>query len=80
MFDLPLFAFSTCSPSDYYERKRNQPKAQNANKQTKIKNAPKNIWVEKSNLFAYLRFFVFCAREEKKIENKKMKSLYNVMY
>ena len=40
----------------------------------------KNIWVEKSNSLAYLRFCVFCAREEKKTENKKMKSLYNVMY
>ena len=47
-------------------QKRNQLKAQNANKRTKIKNALKNIWVEKSNLFAYLRFCVFCAREEKK--------------
>ena len=35
----------------------------------------KNIWAEKSNLFAYLRFCAFCAREE-----KKMKSLYNVMH
>ena len=27
--------------------------------------------VKKRNLFAYLLFCVFCAREEKKIENKK---------
>ena len=33
----------------------------------------KNIYGEKSNLFAYFRFFVFCAREEKKIENRKQK-------
>ena len=31
----------------------------------------KNIWVEKSNLFAYLCFYVFCAHIEKKIENRK---------
>ena len=31
----------------------------------------KNIWVEKRNLLAYLRFCVFCALEEKKIENEK---------
>ena len=40
----------------------------------KFKMRLKNILGEKSNLFAYLRFCVFCAREEKKIENKKMKS------
>ena len=40
----------------------------------------KNIWVEKSNLFSYLRFCVFCAREENKIENKKMKSPTMEMY
>ena len=62
------------------EKHQKHKNAQNTIKQTKIKNALKNIWVEKSNLFAYLRFCVFCAREEKKIENKKMKSLYNVMY
>ena len=61
-------------------QKRNQAKAQNANNRTKIKNALKNIWMEKSNLFAYLRFCVFCAREEKKIENKKMKSPTMEMY
>ena len=49
-------------------------------KRTKIKNALKNIWVEKSNLFAYLHFCVFCAHEEKKIENKKMKSPTMEMY
>ena len=32
------------------------------------------------NLFPYLRFCIFCTSEEKNIENKKMKSLYNVMY
>ena len=31
----------------------------------------KNIWAEKSNLIAYLRFCVFCAREEMKIGNRK---------
>ena len=61
-------------------QKGNQPKAQNANKRPKVKNALKNNWVEKSNLFAYLRFCVFCAREEKKIENKKMKSPTMEMY
>ena len=38
-------------------QRRNQAKAQNVNKRTKWK---------KSNLFAYLRFCVFCVREEKK--------------
>ena len=33
----------------------------------------KNIEGGKSNLFAYLRFCVFCARKEKKMENKKQK-------
>ena len=37
----------------------------------------KNIWVEKNNLFAYLRFCVFCAREKKKIENQKNEKSYN---
>ena len=32
----------------------------------------KNIYGEKSNLFAYLRFCAFCAFEEKKIENRKL--------
>ena len=32
------------------------------------------MWMEKGNLFAYLRFCVFCEGEEKVIENKKMKS------
>ena len=50
---------------------KNTKKYKSVNKRTKIKNAFKNIWVEKSNLFAYLRFSVFCAREQKKIENKK---------
>ena len=50
-------------------QKRNQAKVQNANKRTKIKNALKKG--EKSHLFAYLRFCVFCARKEKKIENRK---------
>ena len=40
----------------------------------------KDISVEKSNLFAYLRFCVVCAREENKIEKKKMKSPTIEMY
>ena len=32
------------------------------------------------NLFAYLHFCVFCACEEKNIENKKMKSPTMEMY
>ena len=35
--------------------KHNKAKAQNSNKRIKIKNALKNIEVEKSNLFVYLR-------------------------
>ena len=35
----------------------------------------KNIQREKSNLFAYLRFCVFCACEEKKIENRKKRKV-----
>ena len=54
-------------------------KAQNANKQTKIKNGLKNIQVENRNLFAYLHFCVFCTREENKIENKKLKKEKSVM-
>ena len=30
----------------------------------------KNTWVEKSNLSAYLRSYVFCAREKKKRNEK----------
>ena len=45
----------------------------------KEKKRLKNIWVEKSNLFAYF-FFFFFFKFIKKIEKKKMKSLYNVMY
>ena len=56
------------------------PKAQKVQKAQKHKMRLKNIWAEKSNLFAYLHFCVFCARKENKTENKKMKSLYNVMY
>ena len=37
----------------------------------------KNISVEKINLFAYLRFCIFCAREEK---NKKNEKSYNGKY
>ena len=40
------------------------------NKQTKIKNTLKKTSKGGSNLFAYLRFCVFCARKEKKKENK----------
>ena len=48
-------------------QRRNQAKAQNANKRTKIKNALKKyLNGKKSNLFAYLRFCVFCVRKEKK--------------
>ena len=45
-------------------QKRNQAKAQNANERTKIKNVLKKHLVEKSDLFAYLRF---CAFEAKKM-------------
>ena len=38
-------------------------------REQKFKMRLKNIWVEKSNLFAYLRFCVFSAHEERKIEN-----------
>ena len=37
----------------------------------------KNILVEKSNLFTYLRCCVFGAREEKKKEKKKKEKSYN---
>ena len=37
----------------------------------------KDISVEKSNLFAYLCFCVFCARKENKIEKKKNEKSYN---
>ena len=40
----------------------------------------KDISVEKSNLFAYLCFCVFCARKENKIEKKNMKSPTIEMY
>ena len=35
------------------------------------------MWVEKGNLFAYLRFCVFCESEEKVMENKKNEKSYN---
>ena len=60
-------------------QKHNQAKTQNPYKRTKIKNALKKH-LRGKNLFAYLLFCVFCAREEKKIENIKNESLYNVMY
>ena len=41
-------------------------------KRTKIKNAHKKDLRRKSHLFAYLHFCVFCAREEKKMEKKKI--------
>ena len=50
-------------------QKRNQAKAQNANKQTKIKNALKKYLSGKSDLFAYLRF---CASEEKSLYNRNI--------
>ena len=63
------------------QKSATKQKHKNANKRRKIKNALKNIYGENSNLFDYLRFCIFCACEEKKIEKrKKMKSLYNVMY
>ena len=52
-------------------QKRNQAKVQNANKRTKIKNALKKHPRGKSYLFGNFLFCVFCAREEKRIENKK---------
>ena len=77
-FQLPISPEEKLAQKDFSHTKKhqkaqkaqkcNQAKTQNANKRTKIKNALKN-------LFAYLRFCVFCAREV-----KKMKSLYIVMY
>ena len=52
-------------------QKRIQENAQNPNKRTKIEDALKKQLSGKSKLFAYLRFGVFCAPEENKIENKK---------
>ena len=49
-------------------QKHNQAIAKNANKQTNIKNVLKNIYGEKSHLFAYLRF---------RACKEKNKSLYN---
>ena len=37
----------------------------------------KNIWAENCNLFAYLSFCVFCAREEKKNEKSLNGNLLN---
>ena len=48
-----------------------QKRHKNAIKQTKMKNTLMKQLRRKSNLSAYLRFCVFCACEEKKIENKK---------
>ena len=79
VLNLLLFFYKKISHAPKAQ-KHNQAKVQNANKRTKVKNALKNIWAEKSNLFAYLRFCVFCARKEKKIESKKMKTRYSVMY
>ena len=59
-------------------QRRNQAKAQNANKRTKIKNAFKKHLREKSHILAYLRFCAFCAREEKRIEKREKSS--NVKY
>ena len=44
-------------------------KTQNANKQTKIKNALKKYLSGKSDLFAYLRF---CASKEKSLYNRNI--------
>ena len=52
-------------------QRRNQTKAQNENKRTKIKNVLKNIQGEKSHLFVYLRFCAFCASEEERIEKRE---------
>ena len=70
------------------KKQKSTKKHKNATKQKhktqiseqKLKMRLKNVQGEKSNLFAYLRFCVFCAREEKKLENKKIKSLCNVIY
>ena len=68
---------------DFFIQKFYKHKAQNANKQTRIKNALKNIWGEKSPLFAYLllwfcsfaglclcAFGAFCAKSFRKKEFK----------
>ena len=60
------------APKSTKARIRNQAKAQNAVSEQKQKLRLKNIYGEKNNLFAYLRF---CACEE-----KKKKSSYSEMY
>ena len=68
---------------DFFIQKFYKHKAQNANKQTRIKNALKNIWGEKSPSFAYLllwfcsfaglclcAFGAFCAKSFRKKEFK----------
>ena len=51
-------------------QKRNQAKAQNVNKRTKIKNALKKHLSGESYLFAYLRF---CACKEKSLYNRNVR-------
>ena len=63
-----------------HEKHKNatKQKHKNANKWTKIKNALKKHLREK--LIRLFAFCVFCTSEEKKIANKKMKSLHNIMF
>ena len=63
--------------SKKYKKRKNATKQKHKTQisEQKLKMRLKNIQEEKSNLFTYLRFCVFCAREEKKLENKKKKSL-----
>ena len=62
------FARTKSTKKHQKAQKRNQAKAQSANKRTTIKNALKKHLRGKKYLFAYL---LFCAREEKKKRKKK---------
>ena len=52
-------------------QKRNQTKAQNATNEQKQKMRLKTSKGGKGHLFAYLRFWAFCAHEEKRIEKRR---------
>ena len=63
---------STKSTKITKAQKRNRAKAQRRKiSEQKFKHCLKNIQREKGNLFAYLSFCGFCARDVKKLEKRR---------
>ena len=60
-------------------QRRNQAKAQNATSKKKNKKCAQKHLKGKSHLFPYLRFYAFCAREEKIIKKREKSPQCNVL-